>query len=1038
MSRLPMLRSGQNYICWRCAAGRPSVNSTRCPPHLRGHARRPLASSTLLHARARTRQEYADDDGPRSQTEESHIRAQLRAWESQNKADSLVQRFPGLQSTGRVLNPVDLTGQLQDPLEDAFKHVDSALLVDDGGVDTLSGATAVVASGDLVQVSSPRILSDPDLAVCLGRFKGLYHFYTSTGRWYAVPTLKTRFIVRNFIDDPADLEPVIAALPSVSDARHVLRLMTDLGMGPPRSVAGPLIKRMNEFLTASRQIHQAHLETLDKPQLILGPGDSVMTLDAIANTLLPASLKRSHYSFPPEALYAVHTALCEDTTGIVPLDRAGLCGDSCAFVINTSLDVASVQGTADIVRSFYESTRAADQNAVARFRAFAFKMRAVIDRSRKSRDWTPHGILSPSRGGRIEPLFPSLDNFDRRIYGFMQHWAMHELINPASPLQWVGSAILRAIDRYGDADMLDASVAWTFLQETGWVPPWELHSPHALRLPGAKTQRAGLEPREARPLKGGLELERDKLESIRRDFVGSTVYCIDSESTADVDDGISLERAAKGQYWIHVHVADPASRISPNSRLARLAQAESQSSYLPGYERGMFQSQAVPEAFSLAPNRPSLTFSAKVSESGEIVDYTVTPGWVRNVVYITPEAVSTITEDDDGPSRRTEVFEVGELPSSPAKPTREMTRPEDLSAEQQEDLRTLERLAHALHRVRLENGATPAFPPRLAVDVAFDSVKVAESNTYNGFVESEGDPYIRLSYGPGSGSLLVSSIMQLAGEVAARWCHERNIPIPYRVQKFAEKNMKPLRRFADEVLYPQLRAGRTPSQEDHQMLLALAGETVNSTTPGYNFSMGLSKYAKVTSPLRRYADLLAHWQIEAAILEEHRRGRSLKETDDSTSKGKRRAHGTNDMSFLPFSKQELDLSIFPELSVRERHARLAGNIDGVNEWALQALLRAWRFGQGRQPLPKTFRMTVNNVFPPTLVTGKVDWFDRPVYLAVEHLDSVAKMSTVNPGDVFVVELADINVYNMTIHVKALERVEVAASKGSKSKSARGR
>ena len=38
-----------------------------------------------------------------------------------------------------------------------------------------------------------------------------------------------------------------------------------------------------------------------------------------------------------------------------------------------------------------------------------------------------------------------------------------------------------------------------------------------------------------------------------------------------------------------------------------------------------------------------------------------------------------------------------------------------------------------------------------------------------------------------------------------------------------------------------------------------------STKPGLHWGLGLSQYTQVTSPLRRYPDLLAHQQIRAFL-----------------------------------------------------------------------------------------------------------------------------------------------------------------------------
>ena len=868
------------------------------------------------------------------------------------------------------------------------------------------------------------------IAVCLGRFNRFDHFYTIAGEWFATQTLKPRFVVKNFIRDPADLGPVISALPSVTGAADILRLLREQHAGPSRPVGAKLIQKMIAFQAAVHEVQQKHIRNLSAASTLLGPEEKIMTLRQIASVLLRSGSMTTSQQlfFSPEELYAVHITICKNDTAFRPLERTNHSGNSCVFAVNAQYDASIIDTTEDVVRQFLERPPASPVRlgtSVNVFVDFVDWARSAIDNSRTSRDWSPHGMLSPCKQNPPEPRpttphFP-LTSLHHCIVEFMHLWAASDRFNRSSRLHWLGAAILRAVDRYDEAETLDASVGWTFLQEIGWISPWELHTRHAMRLPGVQLLRSGgVEPwpEDAKQ----IDLEPDQLEPLRKDFADLTVYCIDSEDTADVDDGISLERTKEGEHWIHVHVADPASRIRPDSWQAERAARLTQSSYLAGHEQPMFKDDIVRKTFSLAPGSPSLTFSAKVTESGELADYKITPGIIRKVVYVTPEDVSRITGDDKSafpvpPG----LLEVGVRPNITS-PTRQMTKAEDLSGQQQEDIKTLGRLAHTLHKTRLENGATPAYTPRLTVNVSLQHSSLASMD--NGFVVSQGDPYIRVQYEESSGSPLISSLMQLAGQVAAKWCHARGIPIPYRIQALARPNAKALRAYTSEVLYPQLLAGKIPSPDDYRVLRKLVGNQDISTIPSLNFSMGLDMYTKATSPLRRFSDLLVHWQIEAALLEEHRRGSSLirgSSVSYAVSHVSTKSEASS-LSFLPFSRRDLDERIFPQLRVREQYTRLLQNYEGTEEWFFQALLRAWKFGDSPQPLPETFRFTAVEVVPSLMVIGTINWFDRRAIMELEHLGSVAPLAEVKAGDVFTVKLQNVNVHSRRILVRALERV----------------
>jgi exoribonuclease-2 len=95
---------------------------------------------------------------------------------------------------------------------------------------------------------------------------------------------------------------------------------------------------------------------------------------------------------------------------------------------------------------------------------------------------------------------------------------------------------------------------------------------------------------------------------------------------------------------------------------------------------------------------------------------------------------------------------------------------------------------------------------------------------------------------------MVRECMLLAGEGAGLWALQRNLPVPYITQETGEL---PDETLAGMAGYYQLRRCMRPR--------AL------STRPGQHSGLGLDTYIQVTSPLRRYTDLLAHLQIRAVL-----------------------------------------------------------------------------------------------------------------------------------------------------------------------------
>ncbi|MDR2795126.1 MAG: RNB domain-containing ribonuclease [Spirochaetaceae bacterium] len=94
----------------------------------------------------------------------------------------------------------------------------------------------------------------------------------------------------------------------------------------------------------------------------------------------------------------------------------------------------------------------------------------------------------------------------------------------------------------------------------------------------------------------------------------------------------------------------------------------------------------------------------------------------------------------------------------------------------------------------------------------------------------------------------VRECMLLAGEAAATWALERKLPFPYISQETGD---------IPGTIYEGL-AG------SYQLRRCMRPRSL-STKPGLHWGLGLNIYSQVTSPLRRYTDLLAHQQIRAAL-----------------------------------------------------------------------------------------------------------------------------------------------------------------------------
>jgi exoribonuclease-2 len=186
---------------------------------------------------------------------------------------------------------------------------------------------------------------------------------------------------------------------------------------------------------------------------------------------------------------------------------------------------------------------------------------------------------------------------------------------------------------------------------------------------------------------------------------------------------------------------------------------------------------------------PALSFGLDLGPDGELVELEVIPSWVR-VTRLTYEEAETRL--DEAP------------------------------------FRDLHRIAQ-VHQMRRQ--------ARRAIHIDLPEVKI--------WVE-DGQVLIR----PLNRSMsrdMVLEAMLMAGEAAARFALEREVPFPFTTQDPPDTDERP----EDTAGMYALRRSLKPS--------------AYSGVPAPHAGLGLEVYAQVTSPLRRYLDLVAHQQLRAHL-----------------------------------------------------------------------------------------------------------------------------------------------------------------------------
>ena len=406
-----------------------------------------------------------------------------------------------------------------------------------------------------------------------------------------------------------------------------------------------------------------------------------------------------------------------------------------------------------------------------------------------------------------------------------------------------------------------------------------------LRIPTEFSQQLLEEAREVEELTARGEGVVDLDEAKRMDLTHLPAYAIDEASTVENDDALSLEilqplplsspnddniespavkisqpppMHKRQRIWIHI--ADPTRYVPVNSLLSNEAKRRATSIYLPTGTIPMFPPSLAAGPLSLRPNTksPALSIGIMLDEFGGIdpndqpifttsyVNTTrLTYRQVDRVLYDPNEFVGMHGEEEEFGDKDFEgMVEVGE------------------------GLRRLQWVADRRLEWRKEGGSLESIGD---YDLPDMSVKATATNDddKNSSNNNDGWKVSVTARKRFTASRIVTELMLLANEAIAMFGRNNDIPLPYRSQ----------------VIFPPSdeEVDATPEGPCRSWMAILSTtKTVVSGTAGPHEGLGLDAYVQATSPVRRYADLLVHYQVKAFL----RGGRdNLPFSDGSVSDG---------------------------------------------------------------------------------------------------------------------------------------------------------
>lgn len=818
-------------------------------------------------------------------------------------------------------------------------------------------------SGDLVA----RLNADGifNFAIYVRSIHKQKQFYSTNGNWRICSDAEIDYVIKDFAP-PELLEPLKPWFP---DTEAIVS--PDLQLAPegglPRPLGAPLLNMMNNFTTHLLAFYRENSQVLD--DLHSRVADDVEARCLSLEQLAMDALHIEECDLTSVNMFAVHQAV-RNQPFLIEKDSSSLF---------SRMYLVQPKRIAKIAKQVVDWTHEHQEHCVRTMMAkethkemsehpmqqFISKAQRLIRLSRKVRSPTLMSSVGPSSQRFLpgedgdpmvyrEKLTEQFNANDQMILEYMQHYAVPATIMPSGTLRSTATHIMRATGMYNALGLSETSTR-LFLQEIGVIAPWENMFPldQYLSLPGhgvSLTKDLQFEEIEEKCRKLGVSQMQDSMQHLRKDWGDLPVYCVDDITAQEIDDGVSLESipGSSDTFWVHVHVANPTAFIQHNDPIIQYASTRLFTSYLPERTYPMLPKALTEPHFSLAAGRPVLTFSAKMNFRGEILESKVQNGTIHNVVNITHKTLRDFF--DSGSGEISECLVVGGEFSSPqASPDKKIQ--EFLRPEEKDKFHIMRQLMLAFRETRRKNGAmdSASLGPQLSVSVqgGNEKLKPYEMQAQQGRYYL-GDPIISLTVHDNhdphevldqSRNNLISLVMNLAGYISGQFCADRNIPALYDGTWYDPEYGRVTNRNIKDF----------GGQSFFEMCVPVAHTSIS---PIHHHNLGLQTYLKSTSPLRRYTDIVAHYQIEAALRFEHDHGRqfdALVDSPDSQADDTKELSSTT-TSLLPFSKSSLGAYLASTKSLRA-HLRYLDKYS-TQHWACMLLFRAFYFAECA--LPETF------------------------------------------------------------------------------------
>jgi len=300
------------------------------------------------------------------------------------------------------------------------------------------------------------------------------------------------------------------------------------------------------------------------------------------------------------------------------------------------------------------------------------------------------------------------------------------------------------------------------------------------------------------PLSNEIKSIEDRFSNQTEEIESTDFISIDAITTKDIDDAFHIEKEGTG-YKLSIALARPDAHWEFGSPLDRAVINRATSLYLPEGTTHMMPEQFGINLYSLlaGEKRPAMIADFHLNSEGKLVSVDPRMAWITIRANITYEAADAAIKDGSD-----------------------------------ESLVIAHELAEKLIERRIKAGACVIRKPEPVVTVEGEGAQSSVS--------------ISLKTESPRSELVISEFMILANSGLAFWAKDNDVPLLHRTQ---------------DIALPQESAGIFTEPAAILRAVKLLLPPVLETAPKRHAALAVPAYAPITSPLRRYTDLINMAQV---------------------------------------------------------------------------------------------------------------------------------------------------------------------------------